>query len=133
MKEVFNFGGEIGYNLRLPNIFRRPLVNSSVCRSTERFSFLGPKIWEMLLENMKKSESRNVWFLAWFLSKHKSLTNLWNGPANIFNICVYLVINPHNFVSTHLTSTYLEQKWPSRASIIFLRDVLGICQLGNWL
>ena len=56
MKEVFNFCGEIDYDLKQQNIFRQPLFNS-VYNSTERISFLGSKILEIIPKNMKKLES----------------------------------------------------------------------------
>lgn len=52
MKE-FNFRGEIGYDLRHQNIFRRTSVKL-VNNATEGVSFLGPKIWEIIPENIKK-------------------------------------------------------------------------------
>ena len=39
VKEIFNFFGKIGYNLREQNIFRKPLVNS-IYNDTESVSFL---------------------------------------------------------------------------------------------
>ena len=56
MKEVFNFCGEIGFDLKQQNIFREPLFNS-VYNGTDRVSFLGSKIREIIPKNMKKSES----------------------------------------------------------------------------
>ena len=56
MKEVFNFCGEIGYDLKQQNNFRQPLFNS-VYKGTERVSFVGSKIWEIMPKNMKKLES----------------------------------------------------------------------------
>ena len=56
MKEVFNFCGEIDYDLKQQNIFRQPLFNS-VYNGTERVSFLGSKILEIIPKNMKKLES----------------------------------------------------------------------------
>ena len=38
MKKVFNFCGEIGYDLRQQSIFRRPLVNP-LYKGTERDTF----------------------------------------------------------------------------------------------
>ena len=38
MKKVFNFCGEIGYDLRQQSIFRRPLVNP-LYKGTERDAF----------------------------------------------------------------------------------------------
>ena len=58
MKEVFNFCGEIGYDLKQKNIFRGSLFNS-VYNGTERVSFLGPKIWEVIPKNMIKLGSLN--------------------------------------------------------------------------
>ena len=49
----FNFRGEIGYDLRNQNIFRRTSVKL-VNNATEGVSFLGPKIWEIIPENIKK-------------------------------------------------------------------------------
>lgn len=49
----FNFRGETGYDLRHQNIFRRTSVKS-VINATEGVSFLGPKIWEIIPENIKK-------------------------------------------------------------------------------
>ena len=54
MKDVFIIREEIGYDLRQQNISRRPVYNG-----TERVSFLGPKIREMIPENMNKPESLN--------------------------------------------------------------------------
>ena len=84
--KLFNFCGETGYDL---------WKFSDDCNLTdiERVSFVGPKIWEMITENLKKPKSlnsfkkeikywkrnncpcrlwkiyiRNDGFLAWFLS-----------------------------------------------------------------
>ena len=56
MKEVFNFYGEIGFDLKQQNIFRQLLFNS-VYNDAEIVSFLGSKIWEKIPKNMKKPES----------------------------------------------------------------------------
>ena len=56
MKEVFNFCGEIGFDLKQQNIFREPLFNS-VYNGTDRVSFLRSKIREIIPKSMKKPES----------------------------------------------------------------------------
>ena len=58
MKEVFNFCGEIGYDLKQKNIFRESLFNS-VYNGTEKVFFLGPKIWEVIPKNIIKLGSLN--------------------------------------------------------------------------
>ena len=44
------------YNLRLKDVLQRRRVNS-VRHGTESLSFLGPKIWDIIPENMKQSET----------------------------------------------------------------------------
>ena len=47
------------YNLRHITCFKMPLVNS-VYNGTESIVFLGPKIWELIPEEVKQKESLNA-------------------------------------------------------------------------
>ena len=47
------------YNLRHITCFKIPLVNS-VYNGTESIAFLGPKIWELIPEEVKQKESLNA-------------------------------------------------------------------------
>ena len=47
------------YNLRSNNLFKSRRVNS-VCHGTESVSHLGPKIWDLAPNEIKKSESFNA-------------------------------------------------------------------------
>ena len=53
---IFNSRPPSSYNLRQNSEFRTPLVNS-VYNGTESISFLGPKIWDMVPQNIKEKES----------------------------------------------------------------------------
>ena len=52
MNDIFNLRGEQTYNLRKPCQFYRPEVNS-VYHGTESVSFLGPIIWDLVLNELK--------------------------------------------------------------------------------
>ena len=58
MKKI-NFHTEIVCDVRPQTIFRRPFVDS-VYNGTERVSFLGRKIWEIVSQNIKTLESLNI-------------------------------------------------------------------------
>ena len=71
IKEVFRFGKENGYNLRYQNTLRSPNV-SKVNNGTETVSSLGPKIWELILTQIKELVSLNCL---------RKVINKWK-PAN---------------------------------------------------
>ena len=47
MNDIFKLRGEQTYNLRKLSQFYRPKVNS-IQNDTKRLSFLGPKIWDLV-------------------------------------------------------------------------------------
>ena len=73
--KLFNFCGETGYDL---------WKFSDDCNLTdiERVSFVGPKIWEMITENLKKPKS---------LNSFKKEIKYWkrnNCPCRLWKICI---------------------------------------------
>ena len=56
VKGLFQFRNEIPYNLRQRSQFHIPFAQT-VSDSTESITFLGPKIWELIPDEMKKLES----------------------------------------------------------------------------
>ena len=56
VKGLFQFRNETPYNLRQTSQFHIPLVRTAF-NSTESIKFLGPKIWELLPDQMKELES----------------------------------------------------------------------------
>ena len=52
MNDIFKLRGEQTYNLRKLSQFYRPKVNS-VYNGTESVSFLGPKIWDLVPNELK--------------------------------------------------------------------------------
>ena len=69
VKEIFQ-KRIVPYNLRSENSFMSRQVNS-VCHGTESLSFLGPKIWEQVPQEIKESDN-----IAIFKSKIKKWTPL---------------------------------------------------------
>ena len=56
VKGLFQFRNEIPYNLRHRSQFHIPPVRT-VFSGTESIKFLGPKIWEIIPDEMKELES----------------------------------------------------------------------------
>ena len=56
VKGLFQFRNEIPYNLRQRSQFHIPPVRT-VFNGTESIKFLGPKIWELIPDEMKELES----------------------------------------------------------------------------
>ena len=52
MGNIFKLRTEIPYNLRNISEFSRPAVNS-VYHGTESISYLGPKIWDILPQELR--------------------------------------------------------------------------------
>ena len=63
MHEIFKLKDQPHYNLRYNYLFFRPLVKS-VYKDTESLSFLGPKIWDILLDTYKDMPDLNSFKLA---------------------------------------------------------------------
>ena len=55
---IFTPRNQPNYNLRHITCFKMPLVNF-VYNETESIAFLGPKIWELILEVVKQKKSLN--------------------------------------------------------------------------
>ena len=53
MNEIFVENAQQYYNLRKKNEFKRNKVKT-VCNGTETLTFLGPRIWEIVLDYIKK-------------------------------------------------------------------------------
>ena len=58
MQEIFRFRNRSRYNLRGQNTFEIPFRNSA-CNGTESISYLGPKVWEVAPDNLKRINSLN--------------------------------------------------------------------------
>ena len=83
MNEIFAERNN-NYSLRGNNVLTRPRVNS-VRYGIETVSFLAPKIWDILLNNIKDSESLDI-----FKRKTKNLIP-WECPCKFCKIYVPLV------------------------------------------
>ena len=59
MNNIFKLREENPYNLRHVSEFSRSMINS-VYHGTESISFLGPKIWDILPEKLKNTETLEV-------------------------------------------------------------------------
>ena len=57
MNNTFKLRAENPYNLRHVSEFSRPILKS-VYHGTESISYLGPKIWDILPEKLKKIENQ---------------------------------------------------------------------------
>ena len=66
------------HNLRSNNLFKSRSVNS-VCHGTESVSHLGPKIWDIAPNEIKKSESFNAF-------KFKS------GDGSLYDPCTMVLV-----------------------------------------
>ena len=55
-EEIFWFRNSSRYNLRGQDIFEIPFRNS-VYNGTESLSYLGPKVWELASDNLKRLNS----------------------------------------------------------------------------
>ena len=53
MQEILRFQNSSRYNLRSQNTFEIPFRNS-VYNGTESMSYLGPKVWELVTDNLKR-------------------------------------------------------------------------------
>ena len=53
MQEILRFQNSSRYNLRSQNTFEIPFRNS-VYNGTESMSYLGPNVWELVPDNLKK-------------------------------------------------------------------------------
>ena len=56
MSNIFKLKAEHSYNLRQVSEFSRPMIKS-VYHGTESISYLGPKKWDMLPEELKNIDS----------------------------------------------------------------------------
>ena len=56
MDNVFRLRTDNPYNLRQASEFSRPIVKT-VYHGSESISYLGPKIWDMLPENLRNIEN----------------------------------------------------------------------------
>ena len=71
MQEIFRFRNSSRYNLRSQNTFEIPFRNH-VYNGTESISYLGPKVWELVPDNLKRINS---------LTSFKEQIKKWN-PEN---------------------------------------------------
>ena len=55
MQEMFKFQNSSTYNLRSQNTFEIPFRNNGY-NSTKSISYLGPNVWELVLDNLKLKE-----------------------------------------------------------------------------
>ena len=53
MQEILRFQNSSRYNLRSQNTFEIPFRNS-VYNGTESMSYLGPNVWELVPDNLKR-------------------------------------------------------------------------------
>ena len=61
--EIFKLKEQSHYNLKYNSLFTRPLVTSAN-KGTERLSFLGPKIWDILSDTYKDLPDLNSFKVA---------------------------------------------------------------------
>ena len=71
MQEIFRFRNSSRYNLRGQNTFKFPIINH-VYNGTESISYLDPKVWELVPDNLKGINS---------LTSFKEQVKKWN-PKN---------------------------------------------------
>ena len=84
VKGLFQFRNEVPYNLRQRSKFHIPPVRT-VFSSTESIKYLGAKIWELILDEMKELES--LW-------KFKRAVKLWKPkscPCRLGKQCFYRI------------------------------------------
>ena len=77
VKGLFQFRYDIPYNLRQRSQFHIPPVRT-VFSGTESIKFLGPKIWELIPDEMKKLE--NKW-------EFKRAIKLWKPVSYSCRLC----------------------------------------------
>ena len=77
VKGLFQFRNEIPYNLRQRSQFHIPPVRT-VFSGTESFKFFGPKIWELIPDEMKELES--LW-------EFKRTIKLWKSTSYLCRLC----------------------------------------------
>ena len=74
VNELFQFREQISYKLRQRLQFQIAWVHS-LFSGTESLKFLGPKIWALVPNEMKQSES---------LEKSRNATKQWNPTSCLF-------------------------------------------------
>ena len=77
VKGLFHFRNEIPYNLRQRSQFHIPPVRT-VFSGTKSIKFLGPKIWELIPDEMKELES---------LLEFKRAIKLWKTTSCPCRLC----------------------------------------------
>ena len=77
VKGLFQFSNEISYNLRQRSQFHIPPVRT-VFSGTESIKFLGPKVWELIPDEMKELES--LW-------EFKRAIKLWKPTSCPCKLC----------------------------------------------
>ena len=80
MNNIFKLKAEKSYNLRQVSEFSRPMVKS-VYHGAESISYLGPKIWVILPEKLKKVDN---------LEHFKMKIKTWkpdNCPCRLCKVC----------------------------------------------
>ena len=77
MNDIFKLRGEKTYNLRKLSQFYRPKINS-VYNGTESVSFLGPKIWHLV-----PNELKDIGYLAAF----KEAIKKWSSGKSPSRLC----------------------------------------------
>ena len=77
MQEIFRFRNSSRYNLRSQNTFEIPFRNH-VYNGTESISYLGPKVWELVPDNLKSINS-----LTSFKEQNKKKWNPENCPCRL--------------------------------------------------
>ena len=74
VNELFQFREPIPHELRRKSQFQLPFIHL-VFSGTENLKFLGPKIWALVPNEMKESES---------LEKSRNAIKQWNSTSRLF-------------------------------------------------
>ena len=85
IREVYTFYGEMSYDLRQENFFRKTLAKF-VYNNTERVAVLGSKIWEIIPETEKNGNQTSafagyldIYTEFWVSGMISFLTQLYNN------------------------------------------------------
>ena len=90
MQEIFRFENSSRYNLRSQNTFQIPFRNH-VYNGTKSISYLGPKVWELVPDNLKRINS---------LTSFKEQIKKWN-PGNCSCKLCKIYIQLVGFINLH--------------------------------
>ena len=81
MQEIFRFPNNKRHNLGSQTNFKIPFRNS-VYNGTESISYLGPKVWELVPDNLKRVNSMTSF------KEQKKKWNPENCPCRLCKTCI---------------------------------------------